>query len=324
MKKTTLKILIIIGCIAVGIGAYICISSAIRTSHSHNERRHEDAHEEKSEETFAEHVLMAHFCNFNWGLVSGYEGYWAYTNYDVYYDGTIEIEKVYSYRSIDFTSSGNSTISDIDFAKLKKGCNKFGSSTTNHDACDGDGWTIETYKPNGKKIYTGSGYIYGDKNMEKTIIPILTKYDDTSLPETLIVEEMPGYKADGDATHEDVDSSEIDLSNQVYIVFKQRFSDDDSFVDTYTLYYDGTFTADSPVGVPNGTDTLTQEELQAIQFYEYYLINGGIPIDEGNSGYAYTIYDEAGNIIASADYDEPVNNSVMDAIDFLFYIPYNQ
>ena len=257
--------------------------------------------------------LLAVLSNGNSGLVSDYEGYWSYTRYSIYYDKTIEVEKAYKYRSIDYLTTSTEKLSDYEYKTIVKNLKRLSKKSFNNDGCDGDTWYVTVYDKQGEELFKSGGYAYGYSVMESNIIPILQSYAPKESADHPKTEDMPGLSTlTGD-------------SNQLYFYIKHRFGDDDSIYDEYNLYFDGTIEKIDCIKGNKTVTTKTIEEnnLQVLQFYQDYLTSGDVETSV-NDGYEYIIYDHNGNIVSQADFDTPINNTIIDNMTFELYIPHSK
>lgn len=119
----------------------------------------------------------------SWGEVSSVDDYHAYTNWVVYYDGTVE--KYSFYHISGYTDKSVWKMSDAEFAELTELLTgKFQKKQKEVDASDGDGWSMTYFDEAGNPIYSYDGYIYGLETME-------------------LIEEIIDYQADKEVTQEE-------------------------------------------------------------------------------------------------------------------------
>lgn len=249
--------------------------------------------------------LLACLHNGNWGLVSDYEGYWSYTDYYVYYDGTVESTGHYCYMGLDYVSSSEDSFSTEELETFKKTVKSLKADTTNNDGCDGEYWGISVFDENGKNIVTvPTGYVYGNEKMERTIIPLLYSHSNICWPITKTVDGMPGF---------------VNASDEVYLEFSIVY--DEKKYENYTVYYNGRVTCDD---VRNGVTvtrekTFEEEEFKRLQFLVESAKDESRCVDS-NDHYTYTVYNSEGEAVASAGLTDEIFYDALHEIEFAVYI----
>lgn len=126
---------------------------------------------------------------FDWG-----NNYLQETTYTILYNGSIEIQELYSESGYRIT---NKVLTDDDFSKISS---KLESVYTNQpltkidysDYCDGCTWGFTYYDPNGNETYICGGYTDGCTDLE-TVQNILKSYEDELNDYDIVFEMFEGY-----------------------------------------------------------------------------------------------------------------------------------
>lgn len=120
----------------------------------------------KSYQKGAEHTLMFTAKCSNWGEVSLEEDFWADTQWEVYYDGTVECFDEYNLSGA--TEPVTWELSDADFETLYRLLDKkFLRYKKGTEACDGAAWSMQYYDADGTEKHSFHGYIYGISALEE-------------------------------------------------------------------------------------------------------------------------------------------------------------
>ncbi len=127
----------------------------------------------------AEPWLMLSARTSNWGQVCS--GEWGGKSWSICSDGSYEMTVSYI-QDRDFTwepAVYTGTMTPEEFSRLRDACDcEWIDPEVNSDACDGQGWQILMFDPDGNVLRTSGefGYIYGQKNVE-AIIRLLPRPD---------------------------------------------------------------------------------------------------------------------------------------------------